>query len=104
MAGWAAGETERASKSFVPPQATNQQFPHSFKKTQFEFKKIPKRETLGHVYNFFISLNNSLFKNIPHFGFRHFVLCCIFVFLYVFFVLTHFTHRNFFLFLEQSSS
>ena len=34
---------------------------------------------------FFISLNNPLFKNIPHVGsFWHFVICCICVFVYLY--------------------
>ena len=55
-----------------------------------------------------ISLNNLLFKNIPHVGsFWHFVLCCICVFVYfviVFFVFVRLTHESIiFNILEQSS-
>ena len=48
--------------------------------------------------SFFISLNNPLFKNIPHVrSFWHFVICCICVFVYfvfVFLVFARLTHGN----------
>ena len=36
--------------------------------------------------SFLISLNNLLLKNLPHVGsFRHFIICCMCVFLYLYF-------------------
>ena len=48
------------------------------------------------TYNFLISLNNPLFKNIPLVrSFWHFVICCICVFrIFVFFVIARLTHGN----------
>ena len=44
---------------------------------------------------FLTPLNNPLFKNMPHVGsFWHFVICCICVFVYVYFVFACLTHGN----------
>merc|ERR1711989_8708 len=58
--------------------------------------------------SFLISLNNPLFKNMPHVGsFWQFVICCICVFVYLcicIFVFVCLTHGNIiFDILEQSS-
>merc|ERR1711989_295194 len=57
---------------------------------------------------FLISLNNPLFKNMPHVGsFSHFLICCICVFVYLricIFVFACLTHGNMiFDILDQSS-
>ena len=58
--------------------------------------------------SFFKSLNNPLFKNIPHVGsFWHFVVgrICVFVyFVLVFFVFAHFTHANIIFDIPEQSS
>merc|ERR1712173_111461 len=45
--------------------------------------------------SFLISLNNPLFKNIPHVGsFWHFVICCICVFVYLCICVCVFVHET----------